>query len=94
MANWIIDKSDGSYRILDPAGQERGRFADADTLAVHLAGCMEELDAARFEVGKLTKIMRWVAGNTRDKWARDYLCGRLRDRGHDATLTDPIRTTE
>lgn len=45
-----------------------------------------------FEVSKLTAIMRYVAANTRDKWARDYLVARLINRGHDATLVNPIKT--
>lgn len=43
-----------------------------------------------FEVGKLCDIMRSVARQTSDSWAREYIVGRLKARGHDADLTDAV----
>lgn len=69
-----------------PVSNETG----VDVVVRAFVECPECIEKRNFEIDKLTQIMRFVASNTRDKWARDYLVGRLDDRGHDSVLNNPV----
>lgn len=47
----------GSYEIRSETGELRGRFTGADSLAVHLAFALEEIDRLQAALDKVPKTM-------------------------------------
>lgn len=67
----VCQYEDSPWRIYDPTGQERGRFATAQIMAEHLAMVMEENDRMRRQLATLTEAA--LAANVAlfERWPDD-----------------------
>ena len=84
-------------KFLPPAMRVAGTIESARRDARTVSGPMirnlcDVVESADFEIQKLVRAMRYVATNTRDGWARDWLFRVLAERGHDSNPTGLIQT--
>jgi hypothetical protein len=56
--DWRVEPLGESWRIIDAAGQVRGRFTDAKTMACHLAMAMAEVQVARDKNARLRHLLK------------------------------------
>mgnify|MGYP006908296522 CR=1 FL=1 len=84
-------------KFLPPAMRVAGTIESARRDARTVSGPMirnlcDVVESADFEIQKLVRAMRYVATNTRDGWARDWLFRVVAERGAEFKLSCPEST--